>query len=317
MENDLPPESEPRKGFGGKIALAIGVIALAGGAYALTGAGQGPSWSDDGRDRETETEEAKPVTDAAPPQHVAPALPDVDSAVRGIIKSRLEATISSRITAKITAMPYREGQSFARGALLVSFDCSTLRAQLTASNAATAAYRKTYETNVELDAFAAIGKNDVEISKANLAKADAEARAIAAQLTDCAIYAPFAGMVVEKIGHAHEVAASGQPLMKIQNGSELEVELIVPSAWLTWLKPGTPFDFRIDETGDTVKANVTRLGAAVDPVSKTLRITGTIDPAIGIVLPGMSGSAHFAVPAEAAASKVAAAPAGGQHGAAR
>lgn len=300
MEDDNTPDPAPEKGQGRKLVLGMCVLALAGGAYALFSGTQGPRWSDEAGDRVAQSDEAPPAS-SVPAEEPRAAVPAADPAnvVRGIIKSRLEATISSRITAKITAMPYREGQSFPRGALLVSFDCSTLNAQLVASNAAAAAYRKTYETNVELDAFAAVGKKEVEIAKANLDKAEAEARAISAQMNDCAIHAPFAGLVVENIAHAHEVAASGQPLMKIQNGNELEVELIVPSAWLTWLKRGTPFDFQIDETGNTVKATVTQLGAAVDPVSKTLRITGAIEPDGGLVLPGMSGSARFAIPGNA------------------
>jgi membrane fusion protein, multidrug efflux system len=220
--------------------------------------------------------------------------------IRGVIKAKSEATIASRITARITYMPFKTGQSFGRGATLARFDCSTTRAQLTAAQAATDAYRKTYDTNVELDQYQAIGKNDVAVSKANLGKASAEASAISAQLVDCQISAPFSGRVVEQIAHANEVAASGQPLMKIQSGGDLEVDLIVPSRWLTWLRPGAAFAFKIDETGETVKGQIVRLGAAVDPVSKTIRVTGNLNGATALVLPGMSGSGIFDPPTQMA-----------------
>jgi membrane fusion protein (multidrug efflux system) len=164
---------------------------------------------------------------------------------------------------------------------------------LQAAVAATDAYRKTYETNSELDAYKAIGSNEVAVSKANLGKARAETEAIRAELNDCAVHAPFAGVVTEEIAHAKEVAASGQPLLKIQSGGQLEIELIVPSKWLRWLKPGEKFRFRIDETGQVAQGTVTKYGATVDAVSKTLRVTGRIDEAAGLVLPGMSGSATF------------------------
>ena len=168
-----------------------------------------------------------------------------------------------------------------------------MRAQLSAAEAAASAYRKTYDTNVELDHYKAIGTNEVAVSKANLGKASAEAQAIRAGTGQCSIVAPFAGTVVERIAHPHDVAAPGQPLMKIQGTGALEVELIVPSKWLTWLKPGTPFTFQLEETGGSVSGTVSRLGAAVDPVSKTMRVTGGI-VASGTVLPGMSGTASFA-----------------------
>lgn len=211
----------------------------------------------------------------------------------GVVKSGQEAVLASRMTALITALPLDAGQTFRRGQLLANFDCSQMRAQLSAANAATAAYRKTYDTNVELDAYKAIGTNEVGVSKANLGKAVAEAQAIQAATGQCAIYAPFAGTVVERLAHPHDVAAAGQPLMKIQGAGDLEVELIVPSHWLTWLKPGTLFTFALDETGGTVQGRIARLGAAVDPVSKTMRVSGAI-VVEGTVVPGMSGTARFA-----------------------
>lgn len=266
----------------------VGVIALAVTALVATGQSSAVEWSD-----KQATATAAPAIAPASARLAVPVAADPSAEVRGIIKAKEEATIASRITARITAMPYREGASFGRGALLARFDCSQTTAQLQAANAATAAYRKTYETNVELDQYKAIGTNEVAVAKANLGKAVAEAGAVSAQLGDCAVYAPFAGIVTEEIAHPREVAASGQPLLKIQSGGNLEIELIVPSRWLTWLKPGATFNFKIDETGQQASGTVTRYGATVDAVSKTIRVTGRIDQSAGLVLPGMSGSATF------------------------
>ncbi len=279
-------------------AKLVGGVALAGvAAFVATLALPGEvAWSD-----------AKATTRATPPHlavdrsaladaHVtiggAAFVPGTDVSAHGVVKSGQEAVIASRMTALITALPLEAGQSFAHGQMLASFDCSQMKAQLTAAQAAASAYRKTYDTNVELDQYKAIGTNEVAVSKANLGKATAEAQAIAAGTGQCSIAAPFAGTVVERIAHPHDVAAPGAPLMKIQGSGDLEVELIVPSNWLTWLKPGTPFRFGIDETGGSVTGSIVRLGAAVDPVSKTMRVTGKIVVA-GTVLPGMSGTAHF------------------------
>jgi membrane fusion protein, multidrug efflux system len=223
----------------------------------------------------------------------ATVVPGKTVEAHGVVKAGQEAVIASRMTALITALPYEPGQSFAKGATLASFDCLQMKAQLAAAEAAAAASRKTYDTNVELDQYKAIGTNEVALSKANLGKASAEAQAIRAGIGQCSIAAPFAGTVVERPAHPHDVAAPGQPLMKIQGTGGLEVELIVPSSWLTWVKPGTPFTFALEETGGSVTGKVARLGAAVDPVSKTMRITGTITVE-GSVLPGMSGTARFA-----------------------
>jgi membrane fusion protein, multidrug efflux system len=267
------------------------------GAAVLGGVGVSAAIAANTRSAQWSDVQSAPAAVSAPavkPVAVAAVAPKPPELVRGVISSQNESTIASRMTAGIISMPYRPGQSFRAGALLVSFDCSIQRAQLAAANAATAAYRKTYDTNVELDAYQAVGKNEVGVSKANLGKAQAEANAVSAQIGQCAVYAPFSGKVVEQMAHAHDVAASGQPLMKIQGASALEVQLIIPSNWLTWVKPGVPFAFTIEETGQLVHGKVSRLGASVDPVSKTIRVTGSITPEAGMtILPGMSGSAQF------------------------
>jgi membrane fusion protein, multidrug efflux system len=251
------------------------------------------------RNNPVEWPEAEPARQTAAlnaPAAIAPVpVPQIDpaSVIRGVVNPQSESTIASKMTARIVAMPFAEGQSFPAGALLARFDCSQIRAQLNAAEAAATAYRKTYETNVELDQFEAVGKNEVAVSKANLGKAQAEAVAVSAQLPDCDVHAPFAGKVVEQIAHAREVAASGQPLLKIQSGRDVELELIVPSRWLTWMAVGAPFAFKIDETGSTIRGRIKRFGASVDPVSKTIRVTGIVTQRNGLVLSGMSGTAMF------------------------
>ncbi len=272
--------------WGSGLAIAAAV------AFATLGGADGGNWSVADTDKLAAANAA--AADDRPLPKKAEAKPEPD--VRGVIKAKQESTIASKMTARIVAMPYGKGDSFRRGALLASFDCATINAQLRAAQAATQAYQKTYETNAELDQYEAVGKNEVAVSRANVGKAAAEANAVRAQLSDCAVYAPFGGTVVEEIAHRGEVAASGQPLLKIQSGGDLEVELIVPSNWLTWLRPGATFSYLIDETGATVTGAITSLGASVDPVSKTIRVTGSVGASDSLILPGMSGTAKFDKP---------------------
>ncbi len=306
-EGSPPAEDGNRKLWIGGGVLAV-AAAIAGVVYAGSGDTQ---WSDNAAVASAEQTElaAGEGGDALPEPEPEPVLD-----ARGVIAAKNESTVASRMTARITSMPFREGRSFGKGALLARFDCSTIQAELNAARAATAAYQKTYETNVELDSYEAVGKNEVAVSRANLGRAQAEANAVSAQLRDCAVYAPFAGTVVEEIASRGEVAASGQPLLRIQSGGDLEADLIVPSNWLTWLEPGAKFDFVIDETGATITGVVTRLGASVDPVSKTIRIGANIDRGDALVLPGMSGTATFEKPSDepAATEEVGEGAAGGE-----
>lgn len=285
-ETEQPNDGSERSSSSWKWGLLVlGLVSAATAGLALGNREQTETWP--------EAERVAAVTPPVPAAAPAAPVAEAESLVRGVINPSSESTISSRMTARILSLPYSEGQDFPAGALLVKFDCSQITAQLKAAEAAAAAYQKTYDTNVELDQYEAIGKNELGVSKANLGKAQAEANAVAAQLTDCEVRAPFAGKVVERIANPREVAASGQPLLKIQSGREVEMELIVPSNWLTWLKPGAGFAFKIDETGNVIRGKVKRFGASVDPVSKTIRVTAVVTERSGLVLAGMSGTATF------------------------
>jgi membrane fusion protein (multidrug efflux system) len=292
---DEPTNSELDSGSGTSPSKGIPKWLLWGGGIAAAGAVAVTAINNGGADiwSNSEAEKAAAIVDVDEKVEPKKEETKVEPQIRGVIKAKQESTIASKMTARIVNMPFKKGQSFRRGALLASFDCSTITAQLRAAQAATTAYKKTYETNVELDQYEAVGKNEVAVSKANLGKAAAEAGAVRAQLSDCAVYAPFSGTVVEQIAHRGEIAASGQPLLKIQSGGDLEVELIVPSNWLTWVRPGATFSYLIDETGATITGAVTSLGASVDPVSKTIRVTGSVGGSDSLILPGMSGTAKF------------------------
>ncbi|WP_083745629.1 efflux RND transporter periplasmic adaptor subunit [Variovorax sp. KK3] len=316
-EADAPP-SAGRPGVS-RSGIAIGAafaVALGAIAWGYLGGGSG------GRQAPPASTAAVavPASATAPasatvPTALAPDLPraaapatgtasgNPAAAARGVVKPKDEVLFSAKIAARIAQMPFKEGERFKKGDLLVGFDCSRLRAEANAAWAANRASRQVLQQSVELDTYNAIGKNEVQIARAKSEQTGAEATALESQMRDCSISAPFSGIVVQNISHQHENAAAGKELMRVLNDSELEMHLIAPSAWLAWLQPGSAFRFRIDETGRTHEGKVIRLGASVDPVSQTVRVVGTFTGGRDGVLPGMSGSADFDRQANATASR--------------
>ncbi len=217
--------------------------------------------------------------------------------VRGVVKPKKEITLSSEFSAKLLRVPFDEGERFKKGDLLVQFDCAHFKAQTNAAWAAHRASKEAHAANRELDQFAAIGKSELLQSEAQSARTAAEARALEARTKHCTIGAPFHGIVVERNAHPHEVPGSNQQLLRIMNDSVLELDMIVPSSWLRWLRKGARFSFAVDETASSYDAEVTRIGASVDAVSQTIKIKGTFLHRPSEVLPGMSGSAQFSPPA--------------------
>jgi RND family efflux transporter MFP subunit len=215
--------------------------------------------------------------------------------VRGLLKPIHEATLSAEILAKIAEMPIKVGKRFKKGAVLVRFECARYKAEFDVAQAEYQARKKTSDNNTELATYNAVANLQVEVSNLETIKANAQMAANIAVLGTCTIVAPWDGRVVESLANPYETSSPGKELLRILNDSVLEIEVLAPSKWLSKVKVGTPFTFSIDETGKEYSAKISAIGAKVDPVSQTVRLTGTLDNQQGELLAGMSGGATFKI----------------------
>lgn len=214
---------------------------------------------------------------------------------RGVVRPINQATISTDLQARVSMLAVKEGAAFKAGDVLVEFDCRRYRAELASALAQRREAELALDNNLVLNEHRAIGKHEVEISRARVDRAAGDAEVLASRVDDCRILAPFEGRVAELAIHVHETPVAGRPFISLINDRKLEIEMIVPSTWLAWLRDGASFDFHVDELKRILPAKVTRIGAAVDPVSQTVKLVGTFTDAADLsgVLAGMSGAADF------------------------
>lgn len=240
---------------------------------------------------------AMPLAAAMASSASEPMTTAVDVEAEPIIRAQLspiESTVlSSQLAGKIDKVHVREGERFEKGQRLVTFDCSLHRAQLAKAQALEAEAQKTAEVNERLDSLNSISTLEVQVAAARLAAARADKAITQIYVERCVIAAPFAGHVAAVNVKSHQYVPEGHQLLEILDDRRLEVEMVVPSRWLAWLAPGTAFELKIDETGRTYPAVITRLAARIDPVSQSLVVFGKVTASDAVLLPGMSGRALF------------------------
>jgi membrane fusion protein (multidrug efflux system) len=227
-----------------------------------------------------------PALAQQPTAQDAAALPQV---IRAQLVPRAFTTLSSETAARIDKISHRAGEHFQKGDTLVEFDCVVQRAQVAKARAVLKATEKTYAINRRLFEMKSMSGQELEVSAAEIDKAKADLAVADAMHSKCTVEAPFSGVVVEQKAREFQYTTPGQPLLEIVDDHALELEFIVPSAWLRWLKTGTAFSVVVDETGKTYHAHVELLGGRVDPVSESIKITGAIDGDAQDLVPGMSG----------------------------
>lgn len=206
------------------------------------------------------------------------------------------ATLSSEIAARIDGIATRIGDRFRKGDVLVSFDCALPNAQLTHAQAALTEASRNYEITRRAVAQKTTAQLELDIPAAEVLKAKADLTAAETLVSKCSIAAPFAGVTVDQKMHAFEYATPGQPIVAVVDDRALEIELTVPARWLGWLRPGTPFQFRVEGAGKTYPAKLVRLGGRVDPASQSVRAIGEVTGEAPELLPGISGHAILTPP---------------------
>lgn len=217
--------------------------------------------------------------------------------IRAQLLPRRYTTLAAEIGAKVNYLPVQEGGNFRQGEILVGFDCSLQQTQLNKAKASLTATERTWEANQRLNELNAVGKVELDISETEVGKARAELAANAAILSKCSLRAPFSGRIAEQRVREQQYAQPGQPLLEIIDDSTLELEFIVPSRWLVWLRQGYEFQVKIDETNKSYPARVQRIGARVDPVSQSVKLSAVITGRFAELISGMSGRVTLNPPA--------------------
>ena len=218
------------------------------------------------------------------------------STTRALLVPVTESRISSQMTGRITHIAVKEGGSFTKDQVLITFDCSMQKAKLKKAMASLDAAKSTHDANLRLREFDSIGQLELDLSNAEINKASADVSVATAEVSHCSVTAPYSGRVAKLNIHTHDSVAVNKPLIEILDDSILEIRMYAPASWLAWIKPGTEFQLHVDETNQSYMAKITRLGARVDPTSHSFDMVGVLVSDQERLLAGMSGTATFTEP---------------------
>lgn len=206
------------------------------------------------------------------------------------------ATLSSALNSTVIRIPLREGDRFKKDDLLLAFECSVEKAELKRAEAALQGAESQAQINRRLKELNSISNLEYSSSESLVAQASADVDIIMQKVNKCQVMAPYDGIVSDVFAKEYEGVKQGDKLIQILDDNDLEIELLVPSTWLSWMRVGLPFQVHVIETDNKHAAKVDRIGAKIDPVSQSLKVIGAIDNKENILKPGMSGHAQFSLP---------------------
>lgn len=247
----------------------------------------------------------------------------------GYVTTRLEATVSSKVTGKVSEILVEEGMSVGKGQLLARLDDSNVTAGLRLAQAQLASAQLNLAetqpmvnyTQAELDRLSAVDSPRA-VSRSEVAKAEADSLAQTAklarqqadilvaqrqvedwtqQLDDTLIRAPFAGVVTTKDSQPGEMISpmsSGgftrTGICTLVDMASLEIEVDVGESFINRVKAKQPVEATLDAYPDwKIPAKVTTIIPTADRQKATVKVRVAFDQLDPRILPQMGVKVAF------------------------
>ena len=195
------------------------------------------------------------------------------------VTAREEVTVTATIAARLTALPYAEGQRFPEGAAIAVFDAPETRDAIqgtrTALDAALLHLDQAKKQETRLDSLYAqrvAALRELELAREE--RRSAEASWAAARAADAAlragteVRAPFAGVIVRHRADPGISVGAGTPLLDIRSTGAGEIVAAVPEGAAAVLR-GATVSFQIGD-GAWQPAALARLDGMTDFTTRTV-----------------------------------------------
>ncbi|WHZ27702.1 MAG: ABC transporter, RND-adapter-like protein [Nitrospira sp.] len=203
--------------------------------------------------------------------------------VTGRVAPLFQATLSSRIQGTIDTLLVREGVRVSKGQLLIRLDSRDLEADLARADAEVENTKVQLDRMNQLYAHDAVSKQEMENAIRGYKVAEANRKAVEAQLSYTAVRAPFDGIITEKKAEAGELASPGQPLLKMEDPQRLRLEATVAEGDLKSLSRGDKIPVTIDALGEpALIGTVSQILPAGDPQTHTFMVKVDLPKTAGL-----------------------------------
>ncbi|MBE7637933.1 efflux RND transporter periplasmic adaptor subunit [Sneathiella sp. P13V-1] len=265
------------------ILIAIGAAAFAGWKYQ----DQIPFLSEEAADNSKGGKRGgRPVAVIAVPVGTA----DLKSTITavGTLEANQSVNLTSKISAIIKNLAFKEGAKVSKGQLLVALDATEVRAEMAESQAELENSRKLYERTLKLYKSGNAPKARVDLQLSEMKVAEAKVQADQARLNEYEIRAPFDGAVGFHEVSVGSLVRPGDMITTLDDVNTLKLDFGLPEAFLATVKPGQSFlATSVAYKGRVFEGKVQAIASRVDPVTRIVKIRGTLSNPDGALRPGM------------------------------
>lgn len=202
--------------------------------------------------------------------------------VAASVVARERATLVSRVPGTVVELPLREGERFARGALLVRLDDAALRSALDAAEAGARAAEADRARLEGLLKRGAATPREAEEGSSRAAAARAGRDAARQALGYAVVSAPFGGVVAARRVDVGDGVNPGAPLLEIEGAGGYELKAEVDASLAPALRVGATLPVRVDGQARMLDARVRSVSPAGDPATHRFAVRADLPAVAGL-----------------------------------
>ncbi len=128
----------------------------------------------------------------------------------------------------------------------------------------------------------------VEQAQAQVAQAQAAVREVSANLNYGVVRSPYTGVITKKQVEVGAIAGIGQPLMTLESGDRLRMNVAVPESLIDRVQLGQSVSVQIDALKRQVSGRVSQMIPAADPQARNFTVKVALAPTANLIS-GMFG----------------------------
>ena len=165
------------------------------------------------------------------------------------------------------------GQRVGAGQVLATVDPTSVQSSYEAAKATLEQAKDAYARMKQLYDKGSLPEIQWVEVQSKLQQAESMERIARKNLDDCAIRAPFGGVISAKEMEVGQQAAPGMPVVRVVKIDRVKVKIAVPEAEIADMKVGRKAEIRVAALGDKAfEGHVVEKGVAADPLSHAYEV---------------------------------------------
>lgn len=206
----------------------------------------------------------------------------------GTLKAENGIEVTTEAAGIVESIGFESGDRVEKGAILVTLDAKTDRADLKTFEAQARLAQTELKRLRELRKLDAVSQADLDRAESEAAQSRARVQAQKAKIAQKEVRAPFAGELGIRRVDLGQYVSPGTAIVSLQALDPLYVDFTLPEQHLSRVQPGQVVEIKVDLLpGESQRGKIQAVETRVDPQTRNFPVRALLSNADGRLRPGV------------------------------